>query len=60
LETTKFRALPFRGDKLDMMVQRGNMAVCRFRSDELDMIDWDAAKFRILPFRGSELDITAK
>jgi len=38
-ETTKFRALPFRGDKLDMTVQRGNLAICQFRGDELDVTD---------------------
>ena len=60
LETTKFRVVPFRGDKLDMMVQRGNLAVCRFRGDELNMTDGDATKFRILPFRGDKLDIMTR
>jgi len=35
--TTEFRAIQFRGDELDMMVQRGNLAVCRFRGGELNM-----------------------
>ena len=60
METTEFRALPFRGDELDMTVQRGNLTVCRFRGDELDMTDWDVAKSRIMSFRGDELDITIR
>jgi len=42
-------------NKLDMTVQRGNLAVGRFKSDKLDV-----AKFRILLFRGDELDITTR
>jgi len=38
-KTTEFRAVPFRGDKLDMTVQKGNLVVYRFRGDELDMIN---------------------
>ena len=42
---TEFRALPFRGDRLDMTVKivpiglKDDLAIYRFRGDELDITD---------------------